>query len=169
MERHSVDAIVNALNGASVRYLIAGGLAVVAHGYLRFTADIDLIIDLEQANVRLAVAALESLGYRPRLLSPLRIWPIRACVRSGCAKKNLTVFSAYSPQHPMTEIDLFTEAPLDFEGAYRRAVRKEVAPGVAATFIGLRDLRRLKERAGRPQDLLDLEKLPAVSPEASDE
>src|SRR6185295_18654294 len=72
--------------------------------------------------------------------------------------KNLTVFSLYSPQHALTEIDLFVEPPLDFETAYRDAVRKEVAPGIAATFIGLQDLRRLTLRAGRPQDLLDLEK-----------
>ena len=34
MEQHSVDAIVGALNMANVRYLVAGGLAVVAHGYV---------------------------------------------------------------------------------------------------------------------------------------
>jgi hypothetical protein len=66
METRSIDAIVQALNGASVRYLVAGGLAVVAHGYVRFTADLDLIVDLEPANVARAVAALETLGYRPR-------------------------------------------------------------------------------------------------------
>jgi len=41
MEKHSVDAIVGALNMANVRYLVAGGLAVVAQGYVRFTADVD--------------------------------------------------------------------------------------------------------------------------------
>ena len=33
---------------------------------MRFTADVDLIVDLEPANVMRAVASLESLGYRPR-------------------------------------------------------------------------------------------------------
>jgi hypothetical protein len=124
----------------------------VAHGYVRFTADVDLIVDLEPANVTRAVAALESLGYWPR-----------------ARDKSLTVFSVYSPQHPVTEIDLFVELPLDFEAAYHSAIRKEVAAGVAATFIGLRDLRRLKQRAGRPQDLLDLEKLTSLDEEALDE
>ena len=40
---------------------------------------------------------------------------------------------------------------------------------VAATFIGLQDLRRLKQRAGRPQDLLDLEKLKSLATETRDE
>jgi len=41
VEKRSVEAIIGALNAARVRYLVAGGLAVVAHGYVRFTADID--------------------------------------------------------------------------------------------------------------------------------
>ncbi len=41
MERGSVEAIVAALNENQVQYLIVGGLAVVAHGYVRFTADVD--------------------------------------------------------------------------------------------------------------------------------
>ena len=84
-------------------------------------------------------------------------------------EKNLTAGSLYSPQHALTEIDLFVEPPLDVETAYRDAVRKEVAPGVAATFIGLQDLRRLKQRAGRPQDLLDLEKLKSLDSVTRDE
>ena len=37
MQVRSVEAIVKALNRARVKYLIVGGLAVVAHGYEWFT------------------------------------------------------------------------------------------------------------------------------------
>ena len=134
MEKRSVEAIVGALNHANVRYLVVGGLAVVAHGYVRFTADIDLILDLDAANVSQAIAAM-------------------------------TAFSLFSADHPATELDLFVEPPLDFEAAYHSAVRMEVAPGVIATFIGLADLLSLKQRAGRAQDLLDIEKLTALRQE----
>ena len=83
--------------------------------------------------------------------------------------KNLIVFSLHSPEHALTEIDLFVEPPLDFETAYGRAIRKESATGVAAAFIGIQDLRRMKQRAGRPQDLLDLEKLTSLGRESPDE
>ena len=159
MEKHSVDAIVEALGAANVRYLVAGGLAVVAHGYVRFTADVDLIVDLEPANVKRAVAALENLGYRPRAPVAFVEFADPQKRAQWVRDKNMAVFSLSSPQHALTEIDLFVEVPLDFEAAFRNAVRKEVAPGVVATFIGLPDLRLLKQRAGRPQDLLDLEKL----------
>jgi len=169
VEKHSVDAIVGALNAANVRYLVAGGLAIVAHGYVRFTADVDLIVDLEPANVTRAVAALESLGYRPRAPVAFVEFADPQKRANWAREKNLTVFSVHSPQHALTEVDLFVELPLDFDAAYRSAIRKEVAPGVVATFIGLEDLRRLKQRAGRPQDLLDLEKLASLDREKLDE
>jgi hypothetical protein len=37
MKIEDVRTILRALNDANVRYLIVGGLAVVAHGYVRFT------------------------------------------------------------------------------------------------------------------------------------
>ena len=34
-----------------MRYLVAGGLAVNAHGFLRFTKDVDLVIELVPDNI----------------------------------------------------------------------------------------------------------------------
>ncbi len=48
MKVDDIRTILRALNDADVRYLIVGGLAVVAHGYVRFTQDIDLVIQLER-------------------------------------------------------------------------------------------------------------------------
>ena len=40
MKLTSFEALAAALESAGVRYLVAGGLAVGAHGYLRFTKDV---------------------------------------------------------------------------------------------------------------------------------
>jgi hypothetical protein len=169
MEASSLATIVRTLNESAVRYLIAGGLAVVAHGYVRFTADVDLIIDLESGNITRALHALEQLEYRPRAPVALAAFADPDARSTWIAEKRLTVFSLYSPKHPATEVDLFVQLPLDFDTAYRAAQRMEVAPGVSATFIGLDDLVRLKEQAGRPQDHIDIQKLRELSERASDE
>jgi hypothetical protein len=158
MERHSVEAIVEALNAAGVRYLVAGGLAVVAHGCVRFTADVDLIIDFEGANVRRAVAALSRLGYQPRAPVAFEEFADAGKRAEWVRDKGLTVFSSYSSAHPLTEIDLFVDSPLDFDVAYQQAARREVGPDHVATFVGIKDLIRLKKQAARPQDLLDIER-----------
>ena len=46
MKLTSFEALATALEAAGVRYLVAGGLAVGAHGYLRFTKDVDIVIQL---------------------------------------------------------------------------------------------------------------------------
>jgi hypothetical protein len=164
MERQSIEAVIGALNGAGVRYLVAGGLAVVAHGYVRFTADLDLILDLEPDNVRAALDALDDLGYRPRAPVALSEFADPAARAAWIREKEMTVFSLSSPEHAATEIDLFAQVPLDFGRAYASAVRMEIAPDIPATFVSLDDLIALKQRAGRPQDLQDVERLKRLDP-----
>lgn len=50
--------LFEALNDANVQYIIVSGLATVLHGYARFTADIDLVINLEQQEAEKAVNAI---------------------------------------------------------------------------------------------------------------
>lgn len=159
MQKASVQAIFRALNEAGVRYLVAGGLAVVAHGYARFTADVDLILDLEPGNVDRALIALGVLGYQPRAPVALSGFADPAVRADWRTNKGLIAFSLHSPQHPRTEVDLFIEAPLEFESAYRSGLRLDLVPGVTATFVSYSDLVDLKTKAGRPRDVEDIEAL----------
>src|SRR5262245_28077628 len=118
MERRSVESLVRALNQANVRYLIVGGLAVVAHGHARFTGDVDLVLDLEPGNAKRAIQAFESLRYRPRAPVPFADFADAAKRAEWLSSKGLTVFSAASPDHAATELDLFVENPFDFENVY---------------------------------------------------
>jgi hypothetical protein len=162
MTRRSVEAVVDALNTHGVRYLIAGGLAVVAHGYVRFTADIDIILDLAPENVNLAIGALGGLGYRPR--APVRFQELADATKRSewIRERGLTVFSLYSDAHPATEVDVFVEPSLDFDTAYPAGARIDIAPGVRAVFVSYDDLLHLKAQAGRPQDLEDIRQLQAL-------
>lgn len=163
MTKNTVEEIVRRLAEERVRYLIVGGLAAVAHGVLRFTSDMDLVLDMTEANLRRAVRVFSSLGYRPRAPVPLEQFCDRDTRLSWGEDKSLTVFSLWSEQHPMTEVDLFVESPFaDFNGVYERALRLEIAPGVEAMFVGRGDLIHLKRQAGRPLDLSDIEKLQIV-------
>lgn len=159
MEKRSIESIVKALNDYKVQYLIVGGLAVVAHGYVRFTADIDLILAMDTQNLFNAVTALKTLNYRPRAPVEFERFADPDHRKQWVDQKGLTVFSLFSPDHPVSEIDLFIDPPLVFSEAHPRAIQLEVAPGIAATFCSLEDLIDLKSKAGRPRDLDDIEQL----------
>jgi hypothetical protein len=63
----SAKAVFKALDQRRVRYLVVGGIAVNAYGYLRFTKDIDFVIELAPENILEAFAALNTLGYHPNV------------------------------------------------------------------------------------------------------
>jgi len=65
MQLRSVEAIFRTLNGARINYLVVGGLAVNAHGYERFTRDIDLVVQLVPDNILAGLKALAEIGYSP--------------------------------------------------------------------------------------------------------
>jgi hypothetical protein len=168
VEKSSVEAVVGALNEAGVRYLIVGGMAVVAHGYVRFTADLDLILDLRDDNLRRATAALAGQGYRPRAPVPLEDFADAQKRAQWVREKHLTVFSLDSPIHPRTEVDLFVEVPFDFDKAFAEASVMELAPGLSATFVSYEGLLTLKNQAGRPKDIQDIARLKALREGTSD-
>jgi hypothetical protein len=159
MQKASVEAIVSALNQHQVRYLIVGGLAVVAHGYVRLTADVDLMLAVDHENLVRTVAALTSLGYRPRVPVQFDEFVDPQKRQEWARQRNMKVFSLYSPAHPATEIDLFLEPPIDFDSAYSSQVRQEIVPGIVATFCGMDDLIVMKSLANRPRDQQDIDEL----------
>lgn len=159
MERSSLESIVRGLNDAGVRYLLVGGLAVAAHGYLRFTADVDIVLDMAAENLLKGLGVFRRLGYVPRAPVPIEDFADEAKRRSWIEEMNLKVFSLHSPEHRATEVDVFVEAPFDFAAAYPEALMEHVAEGVVARFVDYARLVALKKRAGRPRDLDDLARL----------
>jgi hypothetical protein len=159
METRSVEALIRGLNAAGVRYLIVGGLAVVAHGYLRLTKDVDLVLTFADGNAGRALDALATMGYRPAVPVQMNDFLDAAKRREWIDTKNARVFPLVSDAHRFTPVEIFLEEPFDFEAVYRRAVREEVAPGVAATFVDRETLLAMKRAAGREQDLADVAEL----------
>jgi hypothetical protein len=155
----SLEAIVGALKRHDARYLIAGGLAVVAHGYGRLTIDVDLVVQLETANVLRALEALGSLGYRPVAPVAVEQFADPAIRGAWIREKNMVVFGLHSSQHPDTPIDIFATEPFDFEQEFEHAMVGELAPGLEARFVSLETLIRMKSATGRGRDQDDIQHL----------
>ncbi len=136
------EPVLKALTDAGVRYLVVGGVAVVLHGHLRTTGDLDLVVELCPDNLARALDALEQAGFQPRPSVPLRSFADPSIRRSWIDTKNLQVFSLWHPELPGFEVDLFVEEPFDFDQAWRRRVDVVLANTVA-TIVGLQDLLEL--------------------------
>ena len=164
MELRSVEAIVRALNSADVRYLIVGGLAVNAHGYVRLTVDVDLVVALEFENIVKALRALKAIDYHPTIPITPEQFANRDLRERWRRDKQMLVLKLWSDQHRRTGIDVFVEEPFPFDQEYRRAVHHTIVAGVAAPIVSYATLLEMKAAAGRPKDLLDIEALRKLEP-----
>lgn len=159
MKLSAFESVAQALEGAGVRFLVTGGVAVNAHGYLRYTADIDLVIALDADNVVGAFAALEGIGYRPAIPVTARDFADAEVRQRWIADKGMQVLSFFSDSHPETSVDVFVQEPFDFAEEYEAALRAELIPGLSVRFVSIPTLIRMKEAAGRPRDVDDVQHL----------
>src|SRR5436305_1873572 len=127
MKVADVEAILRALNSADVRYLIVGGLAVVAHGYVRATVDIDIVLSLEEANARRAMEALTAIGYRPLVPVEASDFADEKTRTIWQQEKQMIVFQLRHPDRDSTRLDLFVEEPFPFFEELSQAKWEEVA------------------------------------------
>jgi hypothetical protein len=146
MDEEILARLFRTLNAHEVRYALFGGLAVGAHGLPRATKDVDLFLDPSPDNIRAAVRALEELFADPALveITPEEMEEY-GLIRYGPADYDFVIDLTSRLGEAVRFADL-EATPLDFLG--------EQIPVVSP-----RALIRMKEAAGRPQDLLDVARL----------
>ena len=141
--------------------MVVGGVAVVLHGHARLTADLDLVVDLTAPEARKAIETLVKIGLEPRPpVDPFEFADPKqraAWIRD----KNMQVFSMWSRANPMLVVDLFVEDPIPFGDLWARS-RTLPLGNTSVRVAAIADLISMKRRAGRPQDLLDIEELEKI-------
>lgn len=146
------------LAGARIRFVVVGGLALVLHGLDRLTADVDLVLDLAAERVRDAVSALTIAGYRP--LAPVDPLALADPVQrhEWQTTHNMQVFSFWDSTNTRPTIDVMLASTIPFEELWSQAVVISIG-GHEIRAACVEHLIAMKEAAGRPQDLADVERL----------
>jgi len=158
----SFQALAAALKAADVRYLIAGGLAVAAHGYLRFTKDVDIVIQLVPHNIEKTFTALASLGYGPNVPITKEQFANKDLRDGWIRDKGMQVLQFWSDAHPETSVDVFVNEPFDFDVEYDAALISPLSSNLEIRFVSLTTLIRMKHEANRPQDQVDIAELKSL-------
>lgn len=143
--------ILRVLVAHQVDFLVVGAVAVQAHGYIRSTLDLDVVVRPSALNLSRLAEALADLEAEPRhagtrlkLADPH--WLKRAAVVPVATRAGwLDVLNVESTGRRYDELRA---------GALVIELR-----GLEVAVVGLRDLIRMKKAAGRPQDLADIEAL----------
>ncbi len=154
------EEVLRALNLKKVAYVVVGGIAVSLHGVPKSTADLDLMIALNNQNLRKITGILDDLGYRPRI--PMKIEDITIENLAKWRKdKRMRVLSFWNPRRPYEEIDILSQNPIEFEEI--KAKSKTVgAGGLKIPIASISHLILLKKISNRDQDKADISALEKI-------
>jgi hypothetical protein len=135
---------VQICNKHGVKYLVVGGFAVSVHGYPRYTKDLDICIQMTEENVERLLMVIGEFGFGSLNLT-----------KDDFMQPNLITQLGYEP----LRIDILNDIDgVSFDEAWEN--RKMVTyENVEVPFIGYNELLKVKLKAGRPQDIADVEKL----------
>jgi len=155
------EDIFMALNANKVKYVVVGGIALVLHGVVRLTADLDLIIKLEAENLKKFVSVMNSLAYRPKVPVKAEEFIDNEKRETWRREKGMQVFSFYHPKQPSSLVDVFVDEPIDYETLEKeREVMR--AGSIKIPVVSRKHLIALKKISGRPQDIADINALKEV-------
>jgi hypothetical protein len=143
LEKDIIDFII-LCNKHNVKYLVIGGYAVSVHGYPRSTKDIDLCIEMSETNASKMIQVIKDFGFSSLKLK-----------NEDFLKKDSITQLGFPP----LRIDILNDLDgVSFEEAWNN--KKIISfENVPVNFIGYNDLLIVKQKAGRPQDIADVEKL----------
>ena len=107
-----IEDILRSLEQEKVKYAVVGGVAVVIYGYVRFTKDIDLVIDFTKENIERFAKAMERLNFKPG--PPIEIIDIanEDKRKEWISEKNAKVITFYNPDYPLIQIDILLTTDL---------------------------------------------------------
>ncbi len=154
-------SLFKALNDSDVQYIVVGGIATILHGYVRATADVDLVVDLQIDEASKVISVLTKEGFKPKIPVQAMDFADEKKREQWINEKGMQVFSLYNPDNIGMTVDLFVDQPIPYQELYRRSIVMAL-DGISVRVCSIDDLITMKQQAGRHKDLADIEKLTII-------
>jgi len=142
--------VLKAFNAFDVEYMIAGGYAVIFHGYVRTTGDLDIWLKPGQENQKKIIKAFRSQNFSSELISHLEGLDFNKA------------FAVKLGEEPL-QVDLFNKiSGITYSDAEERSIPYSFSDGLKVRFLHLDDLIANKMLTGRLKDKADVEELQKI-------
>ena len=152
------EALLGALVGSRVDFIIVGGAAATVHGSARLTDDLDIAYSRSKDNIGRLVAALR--GFQPYLRGAAPDLPFRFDEETIQAGLNFTLTTTVG------DLDVLGE--VTGGGGYEQLLSASIPIklfGIDCLCLGLDRLIEVKRAAGRPKDFEAIAELEALREE----
>jgi len=146
--------ILALLHQAGLPFVVVGGVAANAHGAVRLTQDLDVVMPMTAEVLDRLLEALRP--YRPHHALRLDLGPIK---QDG---KTLSAFRMLLIETDLGRLDVIREVPP--VGRYEDLATQTVElAGVEVRIVTLEQLITIKEAVGRPKDKIAVQELRAIA------
>lgn len=148
------EEILKAFQKQKVKYILVGGMAVNLLGSMRSTADLDILVEMSDENLKKIVGIMKKYGYRVKQpVDPAKISDEKTR-KDWIINKHMKAFNFYKEKE-LREVDIIIESPVSFEEA-RKDIHRVKIGSLILPVISINHLIKMKKKAGRPIDKLDI-------------
>lgn len=159
MSEFDLRSLFESLHEHDVRFVVIGGVAVGAHGFVRGTEDLDVVPDPDPGNLERLTEALTDLA---STLPTVGERPFDAATDAGVIRRggNVTAMTRFGG----LDVVQRAQGVPSYSQLAEDAIDSELL-GIPVRVCSLARLRLMKQAQGRTQDQLDLENLPEADPQ----
>ncbi len=152
--------ILRAFQKEKVKYVLVGGIAVNILGSLRSTADLDILVEMSNDNLRKVVSILKRKGYHVKQpVDPMGI-ANEKLRHEWIHNKHMNAFNFYK-EDELKEVDIIIESPVSYEEAKKGALKIKIEDTILPV-ISIDNLIKMKKNTGRSVDRFDVEELKKI-------
>lgn len=153
--------IFKELNKEKIKYIVVGGMAVNFYGIPRMTYDIDLLLYLEDNNLKKFLSLMKNWGFKPKVPVDIMDFADKGKREDWIKNKNMKAFNLVNPAWAIREIDIIIDTPVDYKKAIK-TVKDIKLYNVTVPTISINDLILMKSESGRIQDKEDIKGLKKI-------
>jgi len=152
-----VDSLLRVLTEHDVEFVVIGGLAVAAHGYVRATKDLDIVPRPDAANRRRLFKALRTLDAEPLELGDFASAELPVAFTAAALDGGGNW--ALRTTHGRIDVMQWVAEGDDYNRLSTNALVVDLPDVGQVMFAGFDDLVAMKDAADRPEDRVDLARL----------
>ena len=95
MEQLNYIDIFSELNKNKIKYIVCGGIAVNLLGIPRMTYDVDLLLNMDDDNLKKFLELLKKWGFKPRVPVNIMDFALKENREKWIKEKNMKAFNLY--------------------------------------------------------------------------
>lgn len=150
--------LIKLLAENDVEYVLVGGLAVALHGYQRVTMDVDVVLAMNEDNLKRFISCAKSVDLRPTVPVAVESLARADLLEQWHREKGILAFGLRGKEAQATVMDVLIKPTIPYEDLRRDAVIVHVGP-YRIPVASIDHLIAMKTGTGRGKDAVDVDEL----------